>query len=51
VNLPWLELVSDEATLLRPGHEIRAAISEAGVGPDRPVVAYCRTGIRASLAF
>jgi thiosulfate/3-mercaptopyruvate sulfurtransferase len=51
-NIPWQELViSSEDSRLIPEAELRARFEAAGAGPDRTVVVYCGTGVRASVAY
>ncbi len=45
-NLPIALLVDDEGRLL-PEDQLRAAFRQAGVDPDRPVVASCGSGVSA----
>ena len=50
-NLVWQRLVDGNDSYLRPEAELRAMLGEAGVAPETPVVAYCRSGIRASVGY
>lgn len=50
-NIPWLRFVSREGRLFRSEAELRPLLSAAGIGPERPVVAYCRSGSRAAVAL
>lgn len=51
ISLPWLELVRREETLFTPADEVREVVRKAGIQPGRPTITYCRTGIRAAVAF
>jgi thiosulfate/3-mercaptopyruvate sulfurtransferase len=51
-SLPYTDLVeSKENPVLKPPAEIRALFEAAGVGPGGDLVASCRTGRQASLAY
>jgi thiosulfate/3-mercaptopyruvate sulfurtransferase len=47
-NLPWQAVVRENGTL-KSAAEIRAAFTDAGVDPDRPIVTTCGSGITASV--
>lgn len=49
VVLPHGELLAEEGGILPPS-QIRAALAARGLDPDRPVVVYCQSGARATLA-
>ncbi len=52
VNLPMADLVvSKEDPVLKAPEVLRALLEAAGAGPDREIVATCRTGRQASLAY
>ncbi len=51
VNLPHLELAGAEGELLIEPDLLRQRLAAAGIAPSDPVVAYCRSGVRASLAY
>ncbi|NLS09611.1 sulfurtransferase [Nesterenkonia sp. MY13] len=48
VNVTWTEIVDEETGEFLPEEEIRAIYEEAGVDFDKPIIAYCRIGERAS---
>ncbi|WP_150462132.1 sulfurtransferase [Nesterenkonia ebinurensis] len=48
VNVPWGSIVDSETGEFLPADEIRAIYEEAGVDFDKPIIAYCRIGERAS---
>ena len=51
VNLPHSEMAGGDGELLiEPGLLCRR-LGEVGISPGDPVVAYCRSGVRASLAY
>ncbi|MGO1316341.1 MAG: sulfurtransferase [Cellulomonadaceae bacterium] len=47
INVPWGSIVNEDGTY-RSADEIRAVYTEAGVDFDKPIIAYCRIGERAS---
>jgi thiosulfate/3-mercaptopyruvate sulfurtransferase len=47
-NIPWGKAVNDEDGTFRTADELKTLYSEAGIGFDKPVVAYCRIGERSS---
>lgn len=52
VNLPWRGLMDrDNPTLLRPEEEIRAAIEERNITPDKTIICSCGTGREATNEF
>ncbi|MGH9774434.1 MAG: sulfurtransferase [Candidatus Acidiferrales bacterium] len=51
VNLPWNELNGAQQKILAPREKLAALFASRGIAPDRPAVAYCRTGVRAALGF
>ena len=51
VNLPHLEMTGSGGSLLIDPALLREKLAAAGITPDAPVIAYCRSGIRASLAY
>ena len=51
VNLPHLEMTGSNGSLLIDPALLREKLSAAGIGTDDPVIAYCRSGLRASLAY
>jgi thiosulfate/3-mercaptopyruvate sulfurtransferase len=51
-NVPWDRLlVSAEVPLLRDPTQLASLLAGAGVSPGDTVVAYCRTGMRASVVY
>ena len=51
VNLPHLELTGSNGSLLIDPALLWEKLSAAGISADDPVIAYCRSGVRASLAY
>ena len=51
VHLDWRELPGTDGGLLAPEASVDARLRDLGIAPDEPVVAYCRSGSRASLAW
>jgi thiosulfate/3-mercaptopyruvate sulfurtransferase len=49
VNLPHAELLTADGRL-RPPHELRALLEQAGFDPRQPLVTHCESGGRAALA-
>lgn len=51
-NLNFVQSIDDEAGRLRTPEELETLwVEDAGLSPDDPVVAYCRTAIRASVGW
>lgn len=50
-NLPWERFVRSEGDLLLGPDEVRAALAEAGLDPERRTVSYCRSGLRAAVGW
>ena len=49
INLPFQKLVDVENfMIMRPADEIAAAIAEAGIDPDKPLVSSCGSGVTAA---
>jgi thiosulfate/3-mercaptopyruvate sulfurtransferase len=46
-NIPWAKAANDDGTF-KSADELRALYEEAGITPDREVIAYCRIGERSS---
>ncbi|MGE5226977.1 MAG: sulfurtransferase [Planctomycetaceae bacterium] len=46
-NVPWAEAANDDGTF-KDADELRAIYEQAGIIPDREVIAYCRIGERSS---
>ena len=51
VNLPHSEMAGADGNLLIEPDLLRQRLAAAGITPRDPVVAYCRSGVRASLAY
>ena len=51
VNLPHSEMVGADGNLLIEQDLVRTRLAAVGITPRDPVVAYCRSGIRASVAY
>ena len=51
VNLPHAELAGADGKMLIDADLLRRRLTAAGISPGDPVVAYCRSGVRASLAY
>lgn len=51
VNLPHSEMAGADGRLLIEPEVLHRRLAAAGITPSDPVVAYCRTGVRASLAY
>ncbi len=51
VNVPHSEMAGADGKLLIEPDLLRRRLAAAGITPGDPVVAYCRTGVRASLAY
>jgi len=46
-NIPWAKAANDDGSF-KSAEELRALYEEAGVTPDREIIAYCRIGERSS---
>jgi thiosulfate/3-mercaptopyruvate sulfurtransferase len=51
INVAWQDLVGRDGRLLRSDEEVGQVISAAGIQPADRVVAYCQTGVRASVGY
>ena len=51
IHLAWSELVGQDGRLLIEPQRLEAALSSAGIGREDSVIAYCRSGLRASLPY
>ncbi len=51
VHLDWRELPGADGSLLAPDADLAERLQALGIGPDEPVVSYCRSGARASIAW
>jgi len=49
-NIPWGKNCNDDGTF-KSAEELRALYHDAGVTPDKAVIAYCRIGERSSLSW
>jgi thiosulfate/3-mercaptopyruvate sulfurtransferase len=47
-SVPYSELVRGDGTL-KPASDIDAAFAKAGIDPDRPMIAYCGSGVTAAV--
>ncbi len=51
VNLVWQQLVDGNDSYLLADDNLRQLLESKGVSQDVPVIAYCRSGIRASVGY
>ena len=51
VNLVWQELVDGNASYLESPEVLNGKLEARQIDPDGPVIAYCRSGIRASVGY
>ena len=51
VNVVWQELVDGNESYLKTEAALRELLGSGGLHPDAPVIAYCRSGIRASVGY
>ena len=51
IHLAWSELAGADGRLLIEQGRLEAALSSVGIGRDDSVIAYCRSGLRASLPY
>ena len=51
INLPHAELAGADGNLLIQPDLLHSRLAAVGIAPQDPVVAYCRSGVRASLAY
>ena len=51
IHLAWSELAGQGGRLLIEPERLQAALSSVGVGEGDQVIAYCRSGLRASLPY
>ena len=51
ISLPHNELVGSDSRLLADPDSLRARLDAAGITEGEPVIAYCRSGIRASITW
>ena len=50
-HLAWSELAGSDGRLLIESERLEATLSSVGIGRDDSVIAYCRSGLRASLPY
>ena len=51
IHLAWSELAGRDGRLLIEPERLEQALESVGVGPGGPVIAYCRSGLRAALPY
>ncbi len=51
LHLAWSELAGQDGRLLIEPERLEQALSSVGIGPGDSVIAYCRSGLRASLPY
>lgn len=51
IHLAWSELAGKDGRLLIEPAELQGALSSVGISKDDSVIAYCRSGLRASLPY
>ena len=51
VSLVWQDLVEGPASYLKPPEALQELLDSRNVGKDGTVIAYCRSGIRASVGY
>ena len=51
IHLAWSELAGNDGRVLIEPERLRDAMSSVGIGNDDSVIAYCRSGLRASLPY
>ena len=51
VNLVWQELVDGNASYLESSEVLEEKLEARQISPESPVIAYCRSGIRASVGY
>ena len=51
IHLAWSELAGQDGRLLIEPERLEEALSSVGIGKDDSVIAYCRSGLRASLPY
>jgi thiosulfate/3-mercaptopyruvate sulfurtransferase len=50
-HLAWSELAGLDGSLRLDHEQVERAVSSAGIGRNDPVIAYCRSGLRAALTY
>lgn len=51
IHLAWSELAGQDGRLLIEPERLEAVLSSVGIGREDSVIAYCRSGLRASLPY
>ena len=51
IHLAWSELTGRDGRLLMDSNELAGALSSVGIGKDDSIIAYCRSGLRASVPY
>ncbi len=51
IHLAWSELAGQEGRLLIEPERLESVLSSVGIGKEDSVIAYCRSGLRASLPY
>jgi thiosulfate/3-mercaptopyruvate sulfurtransferase len=51
IHLAWSELAGTDGHVLIEPERLHSALSSAGIAKDDPVIAYCRSGLRAALPY
>ena len=51
IHLAWSELAGQDGRLLIEPDRLEGALSSVGIRKDEPVIAYCRSGLRAALPY
>lgn len=50
INIPYKEFETDSGAIKSP-EELQALADEYGLGPDKEVIVFCRTGVKGSVAY
>lgn len=50
-HLPWSALAGEDGRLMLPQERVDPVLAAAGIGREDPVIAYCRSGLRAALPW
>lgn len=51
IHLAWNDLAGADGRLLIAAERLQQALASVGISPDDSVIAYCRSGLRASLPY
>ena len=51
IHLAWSELAGQDGRLLIEPERLQQTLASVGISPDDSVIAYCRSGLRASLPY